>query len=254
MKILIIKELAEIEKIHNIRILLAVESGSRAWGFESPDSDYDIRFIYIRPMSEYLKLKPNRDVIEKPMNNLLDINGWDLNKTLQLIYKSNPTLFEWFSSPILYKDSDVANDIRMILNQYFNKKHCLYHYLSMASGNYRHYLKSERVRAKKYFYTLRPILACRWILNKGTPPPIRFQELARAELPNNLSEEVEMLLNLKMTSQETKEIDRIDKIHYFLETSIEEISRIAAGLPNSPSSGWEELDRIFLKELERSKF
>ena len=90
----IIRKLHEIEKTENVRILLAVESGSRAWGFASPDSDYDVRFIYVRPKEDYLRLEKIRDVIELPLDDVLDINGWDLQKALRLLYKSNPTLFE----------------------------------------------------------------------------------------------------------------------------------------------------------------
>ena len=104
MRELIISKLKQIEKDYNVRVLLAVESGSRAWGFASPDSDYDVRFIYVRPETEYLRLEAVRDVIELPVNDELDINGWDLQKTLRLLYRSNPTLFEWFSSPIVYAE------------------------------------------------------------------------------------------------------------------------------------------------------
>ena len=100
---LIRKKLREIERQENCRILLAVESGSRAWGLASPDSDYDARFIYVRPKESYLKLERARDVIELPINDELDINGWDVDKTLKLLHKSNPTVFEWFSSPIVYQ-------------------------------------------------------------------------------------------------------------------------------------------------------
>ena len=97
------EQLRRIEDAENIKILLAVESGSRAWGFASPDSDYDVRFVYIRSLEDYLRLDAIRDVIELPIDDVLDINGWDLQKTLRLLHKSNPTLFEWFSSPIVYK-------------------------------------------------------------------------------------------------------------------------------------------------------
>ena len=161
----IIKEkLREIEKQENVRILLAVESGSRAWGFASPDSDYDVRFIYVRQKEDYLKLESVRDVIELPIDDMLDINGWDLQKTLRLLYKSNPTLFEWFSSPIIYMETEFADQFRRVMSNYFSSKRSLYHYISMAEGNYREYLKRDMVRAKKYFYVLRPVLACRWIL------------------------------------------------------------------------------------------
>ncbi|MEI3191266.1 MAG: nucleotidyltransferase domain-containing protein [Lachnospiraceae bacterium] len=104
-----------------------------------------------------------RDVIELPIDDILDINGWDLQKTLRLLYKSNPTLFEWFSSPIVYQETEFADKLRDLMMHYFSSKKTLYHYISMAEKNYRGYLKGELVRAKKYFYVLRPVLACRWI-------------------------------------------------------------------------------------------
>ena len=171
------EQLRRIEESENIKILLAVESGSRAWGFASPDSDYDVRFVYIRRPEDYLRLDAVRDVIELPIDDVLDINGWDLQKTLRLLYKSNPTLFEWFSSPIVYQKTEFADKFRELMMHYFSSKKTLYHYISMAEGNYREYLQGEIVRAKKYFYVLRPVLACRWILDRGTPPPMLFSEL-----------------------------------------------------------------------------
>ena len=105
-------ELADIERQENVRILYCAESGSRAWGFASPDSDFDVRFIYVCQRNHYLKLGKIRDVIELPINDVLDINGWDLDKTLRLLHKSNPTLFEWFSSPIIYKETPFAEEFR----------------------------------------------------------------------------------------------------------------------------------------------
>ena len=133
----ILNKLADIEKTENVRILLAVESGSRAWGFASPDSDYDVRFIYVRPKEDYLRLEKTRDVIELPIEGELDINGWDLDKTLRLLRASNPTLFEWFSSPIVYRETAFAQEFRSIMQRYFSSKRGLSHYLSMASSNYR---------------------------------------------------------------------------------------------------------------------
>ena len=132
MKDLIVSELKKIEAEYNVRILLAVESGSRAWGFASPDSDYDVRFIYVRPKEDYLRLEEVRDVIELPINDELDINGWDLQKALRLLYKSNPTLFEWFSSPIVYMETAFADRFRSIMTEYFSSKKSLYHYISIS--------------------------------------------------------------------------------------------------------------------------
>ena len=248
MEQLIVSKLKALEESENIRILLAVESGSRAWGFASPDSDYDVRFVYVRKREDYLRLDPVRDVIELPLDDILDINGWDLQKTLRLLYKSNPTLFEWFSSPIVYLETDFADRFRAMMNYFFSNKRSLYHYISMAESNYREYLKKDMVRAKKYFYVLRPVLACRWITDRGTPPPMLFSELMREELPGELFPEVSQLLDLKMNSPEIKEIPRMDVINTYLDDSIEDIKQIV-GAMDEPVGDWRGLNKVFIKEV-----
>lgn len=242
-------QLHRIEEDENIKILLAVESGSRAWGFASPDSDYDVRFIYIRRKEDYLRLDKVRDVIELPIDDVFDINGWDLQKALRLLYKSNPTLFEWFSSPIVYRETEFADRFRNFMINYFSPKRTVYHYLSMAEGNYREYLKGDLVRAKKYFYVLRPVLACRWILDRGTPPPMLFSELMKAELPSELIGAVNQLLELKMNSPEMKFIPKIQEINEYLDKSITSIKSADRSLDDSHISNWNELNQLFLQEL-----
>lgn len=249
MKELIQEKLREIEQREECRILLAVESGSRAWGFASPDSDYDVRFIYVRPEKAYLRLDRARDVIEVPINDELDINGWDIDKTLRLLHKSNPTVFEWFSSPIIYQTSAFADQFRPIMQKYFSSKAGLWHYLHMAEGNYRDYLRGEMVRAKKYFYVLRPILACKWILEKGTPPPMLFTDLVKSELPDDLSETVCQLLDLKMNSPEIKEIPRIDQLNRYLDAGIMSVKEQIEKLPDTPVQDWNELNELFFSVL-----
>ena len=246
----ILSKLNEIENRENVKILLAVESGSRAWGFASPDSDYDVRFIYVRPKEDYLRLEKTRDVIELPIEGELDINGWDLDKTLRLLRASNPTLFEWFSSPIVYRETAFAQEFRSIMQRYFSSKRGLSHYLSMASSNYREYLKGDTVKAKKYFYVLRPVLACRWILDKGTPPPMLFSELMETELNPVLLPEVNRLLDLKMNAPEIKTIAKIESVNRYIDSSIEEVRSRIVQLPEDANHGWEELDQLFLSQLE----
>lgn len=251
MRDLIIEKLAEIERTENITILHAVESGSRAWGFPSPDSDYDVRFIYVRNPEFYLKLEKTRDVIELPINDMLDINGWDLNKTLRLLHSSNPTLFEWMSSPVVYKQTDFIHQLQPIMDNYFSCKSGLYHYLSMAEGNYRDYLKGEMVKAKKYFYVLRPILACRWILHKHTKPPMLFRDLMNSELDDSLKPAVDRLLDLKMNAPEIKEIPRVDEINHYLDASIASIKEEIAAFPAEHHPDWTPLNDLFLKTVKK---
>ena len=251
MKDLIVKKLQEIEQKENVRILLAIESGSRAWGFASPDSDYDVRFVYVRQKEEYICLDQRRDVIELPIDDMLDINGWDVKKAFRLLYKSNPTFFEWAASPILYIRTEFLDDLKNVLSKYFSVEKSLYHYLNMANKNYELYLKSDTVKAKKYFYVLRPVLACWWILHRGTPPPVLFSELVEAELPKEQKGEVNRLLALKMNSPEVKQIPAIASLNAYLATSIETIQSEVKEIKKSSYVGWDELNELFRTVLDK---
>lgn len=246
---LIIEKLAQIEREEDVRILYAVESGSRAWGFPSPDSDYDVRFIYVRKPEYYLKLEKTRDVIELPINDMLDINGWDLNKTLRLLHSSNPTLFEWMSSPIVYRQTDFIGRLSPIMDNYFSCKSGLHHYLSMAEGNYREYLKGDMVRAKKYFYVLRPVLACKWILHRHTKPPMLFRKLMDSELEESLMPVVEHLLDLKMNAPEIKEIPKVEEINRYLDKTINTVRQDIFAYPGGHRPDWTSLNELFLETV-----
>lgn len=246
MREIIMEKLKEIEKKENVRIILAVESGSRGWGFPSKDSDYDVRFIYIRDLKDYLKLNAFDDVLEYPINEKLDINGWDINKALSLFHKSNPTIMEWLNSKIIYIDSEEAQGLREIMNNYFSIKRGMCHYISMAKTNYKEYLRRDVVPLKKYFYVLRPILAAKWIYEKRTPPPMEFKELVNGELIDDLKEIVKHLLDLKMNHSEIKEIERIDELNSFFENEMVVINEQIDSLPKEDELGWEELNDMFL--------
>ena len=219
-EVIIPAKLAEIEKKENVKIIYCIESGSRAWGIASPDSDFDVRFIYVRPKDYYLRLDKTRDVIEWQLDETLDINGWDLQKALVLLHKSNPTLFEWNNSPIVYKTTPEWETIANIISHYFQPKTIFYHYLSIAKSNYKQYLTGETVRLKKYFYALRPILACRWILEKKSAPPMSFLELADKYLDKKITPAVHDLLCLKKDAPELGESKHIDIINDYIESSI----------------------------------
>ena len=249
MRDLIIQKLKEIEQNENIRILHAVESGSRAWGFPSPDSDYDVRFIYIRSPEFYLKLEKTRDVIELPINDMLDINGWDLNKALRLLHSSNPTLFEWMSSPVIYHQTEFIDQLQPIMDQYFSCKSGLYHYLSMAERNCKEFLLGDMVKIKKYFYVLRPILACKWILQTSLKPPILFSELADAELDESLKPAVNRLLDLKMNAPEVKEIPCVLEINDYINRTIEDLKLEIDAFPAEHHADWAPLNQLFLQTL-----
>lgn len=249
----ILEALERIEQEENVRILYACESGSRAWGFPSKDSDYDVRFIYIRPMDWYLSIFEKRDVIERPISDMLDINGWDLRKALNLFRKSNPPLLEWLQSPIVYRENHaIAEQIRRISPSMYSSKSCMYHYLHMAKGNYRDYLQGDQVKIKKYFYVLRPILACAWIEKHHTMPPIEFDRLVDAIVPtgSELKAIISDLLVRKRAGDEMDYEPRIHPINEFLENSIAYYEQIAAGIQASGESQHQQLDELFRSVLK----
>lgn len=244
----ILSVLESIEREEKIRILYACESGSRAWGFPSQDSDYDIRFIYIRPEDWYLSIFEKRDVIERPISGMLDINGWDLRKSLNLFRKSNPPLLEWLQSPIVYMEKySVAEQIRGLSPLTFSPRSCMYHYLHMAKGNYREYLQGEQVKIKKYFYVLRPILACGWIEKYNVMPPIEFDRLVEGLVPDG-SELKAVIVDLLARKKAGEELDyepRIKPINEFLEEKISYYESVASGMLTADGSQDQRLDDLF---------
>jgi len=216
------KELDQIEKDYGVQILYACESGSRAWGFDSPDSDYDVRFIYLHRTEWYLKLSPGRDVIERTASGgELDMSGWDLKKTLLLLKKSNPPLLEWIHSPIVYRDDGfLVSRLRVLAEQeYFSSLRSMYHYYHMARGNYTKYLQGkDKVYAKKYFYVLRPILACVWLKHGLGIVPTEFIKLVNGVVTDpDLRTEIMKLFEEKRSGAEMRERDPIPVIDQFLD-------------------------------------
>lgn len=196
-----IKEyLNNLEKEKDIEILLACETGSRAWGFPSPDSDYDVRLIYKHKKNWYLSLMEEKDTIECFYeNNDIDISGWDLRKSLRLLWKSNPPLLEWLQSPIIYKvDNDFARGIISIAEQSYSKIATIHHYLSMAKKIFEEISDQQEYKLKKFFYALRASVACMWILEKEKMPPIEFKKmLAGLNLEKQLTKRIDELIEIK---------------------------------------------------------
>jgi predicted nucleotidyltransferase len=238
-------KLLEIEDAEQIRIIYCVESGSRAWGFASADSDYDVRFIYVRELHDYLRLDTKRDVIEWQNDGLLDINGWDVQKALRLLQNSNPTFFEWGNSPVVYRNTPEWEAIKAVMGDFFRIKPGAFHYLNMAKSNYREYLRGESVRLKKYLYALRPILVCRWILRHNIPPPMLFGELVEFELKPEVLPPVIQLLEWKTSSAEAAEGPRIETLNTYIKESLAELEKALSVLASEPKPSWDKLDSLF---------
>lgn len=235
----ILDRLDRIEREEDVRILYACESGSRAWGFASTDSDYDVRFIYVRPRDWYLSIEfeKQRDVIELPIQGELDISGWDLRKALKLAHHSNPPLLEWLQSPIVYRTTPEAGRIAELAFSAFSPQRCRHHYLNMAKGDFKEHLKKDLVWRKKYLYVLRPLLAILW-LNEGRGlVPVRFEELVSEMMQDpELLRLTQDLVQAKRNGQELDNMPRIDPLNRFIEFELERAASAAptgnSGLPD----------------------
>lgn len=243
------RKLKEIEERENIRVLHAAESGSRAWGIASPDSDYDVRFVYVRPMDFYLKLQDKKDFIDWELNQVLDINGWDITKALQHFYKSNATLYEWGNSPIIYKTTPQWEKIMKLAEEYFSGKSAMYHYYGTARKNYEAYLMEDMVKYKKYFYVLRPILACKWIEKKKCPPPVLFQTLAEEILEKEMKPAVDRLVEAKLQMTESEKRGKIQELNDYIQENLEYYQALLSEMPEDRNKDWEPLNRSFRELL-----
>lgn len=243
-------KIKEIEAKENIRVLHVIESGSRAWGLASPDSDYDVRFIYVRDRNFYLSLRENKDFIDWELNEVLDINGWDIKKVLQYFHKSNATLFEWSNSPVVYYTTDEWKKLYdEVAGKYFACKSSMYHYYGTANKNYHEYLMEDMVKYKKYFYVLRPILACKWIEEKKCPPPVLFDELFDSVLEEDMKPVIADLLTKKVQMSESDKAPKIEKVNQYVEEKLIYYKNLLEGMDDDRNPDWEPLEEVFKKVI-----
>ncbi|MDB5140519.1 MAG: Nucleotidyltransferase [Mucilaginibacter sp.] len=246
----ILQKLLELELAENIKVLYACESGSRAWGFASPDSDFDVRFIYARPVNDYLGITDLPDNVGLPVNEVLDIGGWDIKKALKLFLKSNSTLYEWLQSPIIYQeDSAFADDLRKLMSQYFSLRSGANHYLSMAYNTLRDDLQTEQVKMKRYFYALRPALACLWILEKQMVPPMEFEKLRVILTGSEVQNAIDELLEKKKDALEKTMIAPVPILNQWLSDTLEWCKERIPALPSEKKYPY-ELNNIFRKYIQ----
>jgi hypothetical protein len=248
--------LAGLASAQQVKVLFACESGSRAWGFPSPDSDYDVRFVYAHPLPWYLSVEERRDVIETPLEatdwGLFDMGGWDVRKMLRLVRKSNPVIWEWLQSPIIYAamPEDTLAALRQAVDSFYSPVAACHHYLALCRHTMERELTGPSVKIKKYFYMLRPILAAAWISQYRSVPPMEFAPLLAmvSDQPDILAA-IHALLESKQTTDERIPIPRVAIIDQFL---AEECERLKIATPNLPAANGDKsaLDGIFHKLLD----
>lgn len=255
----------DIEHLHKVRVLFAVESGSRAWGFESRDSDWDVRFIYVKPLENYVSVdegqlskvmgtsweipgEESSTINWKINEHDLDLVGWDLRKALQLLAKSNPPLLEWLRSPIVYKRKMVMDTFAELAESYYSPRACIYHYHHMAEGNFGQYIerKGDKVLRKKYLYVVRPILACRWIEMYETPAPMEIDKLIEGTLKNNgIRDNIVKLIENKRNNREMDEGPPDLDLNLFLQNQLEYFDDLGRKIRAKEKTDFKELNEFF---------
>ena len=231
------ERLDAVETTDGVRLLMAVESGSRAWGFPSPDSDYDVRFVYVRSRDWYLALEPGRDVIEHPIVDEIDLNGWDVRKALGLLLKSNAVVSEWMKSPIRYRaDDPFVDKLVALADDLLDPRALAHHYANLGRAASNRWLDQPGdVPAKKYFYALRPALAVRALrLDPTARPPMNLQRLVGVtDLPTSIVMQIDELIEAKSRTNEHSNGTRISEIDALI---ADELGRVAE-LPAAPICG-----------------
>ncbi|MEI8365657.1 MAG: nucleotidyltransferase domain-containing protein [Parachlamydiaceae bacterium] len=227
-------KICELENTHDIRILFACESGSRAWGFPSPDSDYDARFIYVHSQDWYLSIHERRDVVELPVDKMLDINGWDLRKVLRLVQKHNAAIYEWIQSPIVYAANDVfVKKFWEVAAAYFSPKATMHHYLSSAKKYYEECVVDDMIKLKKLLYCIRVVLAGLWVAQHKTIPPMELDQLLKITEDQSVVVKVRELVDLKKLNNESYQHPREYALELFLKEGITHCENVSHSLPVS---------------------
>ncbi len=246
----IIDKLRAIEKERNIKMLYACESGSRGWEFPSPDSDYDVRFIYVKPFNHYLSIAERGDVMSFPINDELDIYGWDLRKVLQLTLKSNTTPFEWLQSPIVYfEEPDFRDELWAVCQSYYSQRSNAHHYLGIASGAMATIANGDEIKIKKLFYVLRPLLSAKWCMEKNTIAPMTIGPLMTL-LPDEIRKIVADLIKQKETANEGFIIKIDPALKAYIDSEFANCNEASKDLKKN-SFDVAQLDEFFIKTIKQ---
>jgi predicted nucleotidyltransferase len=246
------ERLDDVERDDGVRILWAIESGSRAWGFPSPDSDYDCRFLYIRPVDDYLGLRRRRDVIETPLDHVFDVNGWDLRKALSLLVKGNATVGEWLRSPIVYRgDVAVRDALLAVADDVVDRAGLVRHYLHVARNNLD--LLDRTGQLKKFLYALRPALTLRWLRvhpDATVPPMDVAMLLTESDVPDGVAPAVRELVELKSATRELGAAPVPAALRAFVDTELARADDAAPRMTRNESDrafAWARAEGAFIE-------
>lgn len=243
--------ISQLEQYKGIHVLYACESGSRAWGIPSSDSDNDVRFIYTHPADWYLSLSKRRDTISITRDGI-DLVGWDLRKTFQLMKKSNAAALEWMNAPIIYhKSPGFLRQFREIGQSCCSPNALNFHYMSIAKKFYDACANEEFVKIKTWFYALRAVLNCRWVITHQQVPPMMLQDTL--SLVNaDLEKEILSLIAAKSAKEESFLIKKSASLTNFIEASIQLSETYKNKLPHNKVN-MHAMDTFFKKMIHKKR-
>ena len=251
MKTIILNKLTDIAEEKGVHILFACESGSRGWQFPSPDSDYDVRFIYARPLDEYLSIEERDEQIEIPINDELDINGWDIRKVLRLIRKSNTTPFEWLQSPIVYmQQPQFRDELWTLCGQHFDRRSNIHHYLGIVRSALETVVNDNEIKIKKLFYALRSLLAAKWCVVNNCITPMSILPLMNL-MPENLQQMTSGLIVCKSEATEGFVIKIEPELKQYIDREYETCRQASEEIPKVSFDA--ELLDVFFRKIIKSQ-
>lgn len=252
-KEMIIYKLKETESHYGVKIPLAIESGSREWGFASPDSDYDCRFIYVHEKDWYLSVLEKKDIIDYAADPVFDVNGWDLKKVLQHIMKSNAVMFEWLSSNEIYtRDESIYCLLQELADEFFNPVAVSYHYLSIAKNKLAEILSEEDSKLKRYFYILRPIANLRYIYQYDKIPYMEYNRtLAEIETAPEILSAINELKKIKAVSDESYRVRKNEQLIAYFQKEIELFAERLKNMKYNKNRDYKRVDSVFKEIIER---
>ena len=252
MKEEIIEVLREVGNKRGIKVLYACETGSRAWGFPSPDSDYDVRMIYMHEPDWYLSLSDKKDTIAFMSDDReLDITGWDIKKCLRLLWKSNGALLERIQSPIVYREvGNFVAELRQLAAQCYAPIATMHHYIGMAKKSFDGIAYEKNARLKQLFYALRASMACKWIVDKDVMPPIVFTTmLDELSIDKDIRNRIRELIHLKAAKEESYIHPKEPALNEFIREQLDIAQKIADTLPGRKDKHL-DLDNFFRKVIK----
>ena len=244
--------LYKLGKVHDgdVDVMFAVESGSRAWGFASPDSDYDVRFVYRHEPDWYMSLRDEpRDTVVVS-DGELDMVGWDIRKYLRLMRKSNPSVLEWLECPryVVWCGNGIRR-LSEMAGRCFSARSLAFHYAGMARSNDHEFLRIREPRTKKYLYVVRALLSADWVIREGCMPPTVFAELLDLSACDFPRDQVEEVLARKLVADESDRYGHVPELDEWIPRKLQDVTEMAERLPRAELVPWDEMDELFLEML-----